>query len=118
MPSLGISVCARIVASLILLKAWTIRHPPVAIFTQNVGLECGDRFHGCDRLAADPRRRRRSLRLDHGEASTVASHSTSRQTGVDLVPTSTIGRKDGCNHVWEDIDELSYERSDWVAAGL
>ncbi|KAE9100099.1 hypothetical protein PF010_g14936 [Phytophthora fragariae] len=44
MSFLGIGVCAGMVASLSLLKAWTIRHPPVAFFTQNVGLECGDRL--------------------------------------------------------------------------
>nr|KAE8928599.1 hypothetical protein PF009_g21269 [Phytophthora fragariae] len=38
----GMGVCAGMVASLNLLNAWTMRHPPVAFFTQNVGLECGE----------------------------------------------------------------------------
>ncbi|KAE8952206.1 hypothetical protein PR002_g32750 [Phytophthora rubi] len=38
----GIGVCAGMVASFSLLKAWTMRHPPVAFFTQKVGLECGE----------------------------------------------------------------------------
>ncbi|KAE9309215.1 hypothetical protein PF008_g20762 [Phytophthora fragariae] len=38
----GMGVCAGIVASFNLLNACTMRHPPVAFFTQNVGLECGE----------------------------------------------------------------------------
>ncbi|KAG3069084.1 hypothetical protein PI125_g23303 [Phytophthora idaei] len=37
-----IGVCAGIVESLSLLEAGTMRHQPVAFFTQSVGLECGD----------------------------------------------------------------------------
>ncbi|KAE8902292.1 hypothetical protein PF003_g14020 [Phytophthora fragariae] len=36
----GMGVCAGMVASFNLLTAWTMRHPPVAFFTQNV--ECGE----------------------------------------------------------------------------
>ena len=39
---LGIGVCAGTVASFSLLYAWTMRQPPVAFRTQNVGLECGE----------------------------------------------------------------------------
>ncbi|KAE9001983.1 hypothetical protein PR002_g17762 [Phytophthora rubi] len=77
MSFLGIGVCTGMVASLSLLNAWTIRHPPVAFFMQNVGLEWGTDSHGRGRLAGDLRRNRRSLRLDHGEAATAASRSTS-----------------------------------------
>ncbi|KAE9008283.1 hypothetical protein PR002_g15948 [Phytophthora rubi] len=38
----GMGVCAGMVASFNLLNAWAMRHPPVAFFTQNVGLECGE----------------------------------------------------------------------------
>ncbi|KAE9060952.1 hypothetical protein PF007_g30427 [Phytophthora fragariae] len=38
----GMGVCAGMVTSFNLLNAWTMRHPPVAFFTQNVGLECGE----------------------------------------------------------------------------
>ncbi|KAE8907129.1 hypothetical protein PF010_g1957 [Phytophthora fragariae] len=38
----AIGVCAGMVASFSLLKAWTMRHPPVAFFTQKFGLECGE----------------------------------------------------------------------------
>ncbi|KAE8897264.1 hypothetical protein PF003_g18821 [Phytophthora fragariae] len=37
----GMGVCAGMVASSKLLNVWTMRHPPVAVLTQNVGLECG-----------------------------------------------------------------------------
>lgn len=42
MSFLGTGVCAGMVASFSLLKAWTTRHPPVALRTQKVGLLCGD----------------------------------------------------------------------------
>ncbi|KAE9318795.1 hypothetical protein PR003_g18144 [Phytophthora rubi] len=44
MSFLGIGVCAWMVASLSLLKTWTIRHPPIAFSTQNTELDGGDRL--------------------------------------------------------------------------
>ncbi|KAE9166520.1 hypothetical protein PF005_g29172 [Phytophthora fragariae] len=41
----GIGVCVGMVASFSLLKAWTMRYPPVAFFTQNVGLDSAGIFN-------------------------------------------------------------------------
>ncbi|KAG2779635.1 hypothetical protein PC129_g2636 [Phytophthora cactorum] len=106
----GIGVCDGIVASLILLKVCTMRHPPVAFSTQSVGLECADTLSG-----TCPAQRRLSKKAINGFRLVARKRPLSRDavlgTGREV---NLIRGKYGGALLWENLDELADKKSNWV----